>query len=72
MKKKDFLKKMGNWKQNLTTKAGFSAGLTKGQLHKVMQAKLNKKKLPSFKPKEHKKDPKFAKMTMEEYEAKYL
>lgn len=71
MKRADFLKKMGDWKQEMKLHSGTSTGIGKKGLREIMLAKLHKKKMPKIKVKERKKNPAFAKMTIEEYEAKY-
>lgn len=46
--------------------------LGKNDLRKVVLARIHKKKIPDVKPpKEHHKDPEFAKLSIEEYEKKY-
>lgn len=45
---------------------------TKEHAHEYYQAKKMKKKLPTFISKQKPRDPSFAKLSIEEYEKKYL
>jgi len=51
--------------------AGSHFGSGKKEVADYWKAREQKKKMPVLKPKEHKKNPEFAKLSIEEYEKKY-
>lgn len=59
-------------KETIARRMQIRKRMTKGEAHSVYKAIGSKKRMPEISEKKHSKNPEYAKMSIEEYEKKYL